>query len=103
MARVGEDLGGRARLDDPPGVHHEHPVGDVGHDAEVVGDQDQRHAAALALALEQVEDLRLDRDVQRRRRLVGDQHVGVGGERDRDRDPLAQAAAQLVGIVGAAA
>ena len=53
----------------------------------------------VALALEQVEDLRLDRDIQRRRRLVGDQDLGVGGERDGDRDALAEPPAQLVRIL----
>ena len=49
------DAGGRgtlavaALLDAPPGVHHEHAVGDVGDDAEVVGDEDDRRPV-LALA-----------------------------------------------------
>ena len=43
---------------------------------------------------EQVEDLGLDRDVERGDRLVQDQHARLGGERAGDRDALALAAGQ---------
>ena len=43
-------------------------------------DQQQAHAL-LRCSAQQVEDLRLDRHVQRRGRLVGDQEVGLGGQR----------------------
>ena len=43
---------------------------------------------------QQVEDLRLDRDVERRDRLVEDQHARLGRQRAGDRDPLALAARQ---------
>ena len=43
-ARVGhaaarEQASTRRRLDHPPGIHHDDAVGDLGHDAEVVGDE----------------------------------------------------------------
>ena len=44
------------------------------------------------------EDLRLDGDVERGGRLVGDQQRGPVQQRDRDRDPLAHAAGELVRI-----
>ena len=51
---------------------------------------------ALLLQLaQQVEDLRLRRHVERRRRLVGDEQARIARERHRDHRPLAQAAAQL--------
>ena len=46
----------------------------------------------------QVEDLRLDRHVERGRRLVGDQHLGIAGQRDRDHHALAHAAGELMRI-----
>ena len=50
----------------------------------------------------EVEDLRLDGDVERGGRLVGDEQLRVAGERHRDHHPLAHAAGQLVRIgVGA--
>ena len=52
---VVEDLVERALLDDLARVHDQHPVGDLGDDAEVVGDQDRRQAA---LAVEPLEQLR---------------------------------------------
>ena len=51
------------------------PVGAAGDDAEIVGDEDHRHAALALLALQQVQDLRLHGDVERRGRLVGDQQL----------------------------
>jgi hypothetical protein len=49
--------------------------------------------------LHQVEDLRLDGDVERGRRLVGDQQRRAAGQRHRDHRPLAHAARQLVRII----
>ena len=50
-----------------------HPVDDAGHHAEVVRDQDDRRVGAVLDALEHLEHLRLDRHVERGRRLVGDE------------------------------
>ena len=47
---------------------------------------------------EQVDDLRLDRDVERGERLVGDDEARLDGERARDADALALAAGELVRI-----
>ena len=85
--RADDDLAG-AVLDDAAGVHDGNLVGLLGDDAEVVAHEQQRHAA-LALQLgEQLEDLRLDGDVERGRRLVGDEHLRVERERHRDHHPL---------------
>ena len=46
----------------------------------------------------QVEDLGLDRDVEGGRRLVGDQQLGLGGERHGDHHPLRLAAGELVRV-----
>ena len=96
MLRVVEEVGDVALLDDLAGVHHRHPVAHLGHDAEVVGDQDHR---GVRLALErphEVEDLGLDRDVERGRRLVGDQQLRLAGQRHGDHHALRHAARQLV-------
>ena len=54
---------------------------------------------SLLLQVEdEVEDLRLDGDVERGGRLVGDQHLRIAGERHRDHGALAHAAGQLVRI-----
>ena len=46
----------------------------------------------------QIEDLRLDRYVECGRRLVGNQDVGLVGDRHRDHHPLSLAARELVWI-----
>ncbi len=48
--------------------------------------------------VQQLEDLALDRHVERGRRLVGDQQLGLAGQRHRDHHPLLLAAGELVRI-----
>ena len=98
VLRPGEDLLRRAPLDDLAIVHHAHPVGHLAHDAEIVGDQQHRHVELVLELEQQIEDLRLDGDVKRGGRLVGDQQVGLVGERHGDHHPLPLAAGQLVRI-----
>ena len=56
-------------------------------------------AGPLLDRLEQLEDLGLDRDVERGRRLVGDQQLRLARERHRDHHALAHAARQLVRVL----
>ena len=94
--RPREQLVHRRLLHRPPGVHHQHVVRGPGHHAEVVGDEDQRGAGLDPGEREHLEDLGLHRDVQRRRRLVGDDHLRVVGDRHRDDDPLPHPSGELV-------
>ena len=99
VRRSGEDLLGSGLLHGVSGVHHGHVVGDGRHDTEVVGDQHESHLP-LGLDLgEQPEDLRLDGDVERRGRLVGDEHLRVHRQGGGDHHPLAHAAGELMRIV----
>ena len=68
-----EELVDRRLLGDARRVHDDDLVGDLGDDAEVVGDHDDRGAVVVLQLVHQLEDLRLRRHVERRRRLVGDQ------------------------------
>ena len=52
----------------------------------------------LLQVLQQVDHLRLDRDVERRHRLVADDQLGLDGERAGDADALALAAGELVRV-----
>jgi hypothetical protein len=63
-----EHVGYAPLLDDAAGVHHDHAVGVLGDHAEVVRDEHDRHTEVLPQRREQLEDLRLNRDVERRRR-----------------------------------
>jgi hypothetical protein len=103
VAHVGEQRLGRRLLHDLAGVHHGDVVGPPGHHAEVVGDQDHGHLAVALQRLEQVEDLRLHGDVERRRGLVGEEQLGAARQGDGDHDPLAHAARHLVGVHAQAA
>ena len=67
-------------------------------DSEVVGDEHQREVESILEVDEQVDDLRLDRHVQRRDRLVGEDHVGLDGQRPGEADALALATGELVGV-----
>ena len=99
MARGVDHLAHRPDLDDAPGIHHRDTVRGLGDHAHVVGDEHHRRAALGAEALEERDDLRLDRDVERGGGLIGDEQTRLGGERERDDHALAHAARELVRIV----
>ena len=48
--------------------------------------------------LDELQHLRLNGDIQRRGRLVGDQQFGVAGQRHGNHDALAHAAGELVRV-----
>ena len=70
----------------------------IGHDREVVRDQDQGQSELPLEAAQQVQDLGLDRDVEHGYRLVREDQVRLQCERSRDADPLALAAGELVRV-----
>ena len=90
-------------FDDLTGIHHDDPVGGRGDHAEIVGDHQHRGLDLRPQQLDEIEDLRLDRHVERGGGFVGDQQAGPAGDRHRDHHPLAHAAGQLVRIVMGAA
>jgi hypothetical protein len=75
-----------------------HVVGQIARERDVVGDEHHRDAKVRLQPLEQVHDLGLDADVQRRRGLVQDHELRVQRQRHRDRHPLLHAAAELVRV-----
>ena len=99
MLRPDEEVAHSGPLDDLAGIHDGDIVCHLGHHAEIVGDQHDGRAGVAAQAAHQVEDLRLDGDVERRRRLVGDQELRPAGQRHGDHGALAHAARELVWIV----
>src|SRR3954470_4890868 len=98
MQRPREEVGRCRVLDDLAEVHDGYPVRDVSDDREVVRHEEVRETERLLELDEQVEHLRLDRDVERRHRFVGDDELRPQHERPRDADPLALAAAELVRV-----
>ena len=82
LARI-HDGDGIAALEDEP---------------EIVRDEERGGSGSRGQILDQRDDARLDRHVERRRRLVEDQEPRVGEERHRDDDALLLAARELMGI-----
>ena len=87
-----------ADLGDAAGVHHGDAIRRLGDHAHVVGDQHHRGAVPAGQILQDRNDLRLDRNVERGRRLIGDHQRRLGAERERDHDALAHAAGEFVRI-----
>ena len=63
-----------------------------------MGDEQVGEAQALLQVLQKVYHLRLDRDVERRDRLVADDQLGLDRERAGDADALSLAARELVRV-----
>ena len=98
VQRVVEQLRALRHFDELAQVHDGHPVADVPHQRQVVRDEQVRQPEPLLQVLQQIDDLRLHRDVQRRHRLVADQQLRLDGQRAGDADALALPAAELVRI-----
>ena len=67
---VGVQLGRRREFNDPPQVHDRHAVADVFDHTQVVRDEQIGQAEVSLQVLQQIDDLRLNRHVQRRDRLI---------------------------------
>src|SRR4051812_38535460 len=73
-------------------------MADMPHDGKVVRDEKQRYAERTLQFHQQVDDLRLDRDVEGRYRLITDQKLGFQDDRAGNADALALAAGELMRI-----
>jgi hypothetical protein len=98
VLRILEQVFGVALFDDLAGIHHDDALAKFGDHAEVVGDHDDGRAEVAVQPNHQVQDLGLDRDVERGRRLVRDQQPWSAGQGNRDHHALAHPAGELVGI-----
>ena len=92
------ELRRRQRLDHLARVHDQHAVAEVADEVEVVADHDQPDAALAHQRVEDAEHLHPHRHVERRGRLVGDDHLRLRHQHHRDHHPLAHAARDLVRI-----
>ena len=101
VAGVIVDLVGGADLYDVAGGHHGHPVGNVGHDAQVVGDHDDGQVVLGPQLLEQLQNLSLNGHIQRRSGFVGEEDVRVQGQRDGKHAPLAHPPGKIVRLQNA--
>ncbi|OIQ78794.1 hypothetical protein GALL_394900 [mine drainage metagenome] len=92
MLRRIEDLPPGRHLDDLAEIHDCDAVRHVLDDREIVADEEQREAELLLQVLQQVDDLRLDGDVEGRDRLVANDQFWLRRECPCDADTLALAA-----------
>jgi hypothetical protein len=94
----GHHLAQRSALDDASAIHDGDAIGDLDRHADIVGDEDHRHAELALQFAQQQQDLDLDGGVERSGRLVCQQHLGMARKRQRDHGPLPHAAGHLVRI-----
>lgn len=103
MTRLGKKGIGRRQFNNPPRIHDSHPVGDLCHETQIVGHEQDAHADLPLQACQEIENLRLNSDVQCRRRLIGDEKGGTAGDRHCDHRALLLSARDLMGIISGAA
>ncbi len=89
VLRVRKHVARHAALDKLSALENEHALAMSGYDAEVMRNQEQRRI--FAKLLKQLENLCLNRDVQRRRRLVCDKQLRLGNKRGCDHRALSHA------------
>src|SRR6185295_11479689 len=98
MLRILEYRAAWPDLDDLAEIHHGYPVTDALDDGHVVRDEDVRHAELALQVDQQVDDLRLNRHIERGHRFVGDDDAWIQGERTCDGNALALSSRKLVRI-----
>ena len=96
--RVKEHIPGLAALDDLAGIEHRHMAGNAPYDPKVVADEHHRQPAAALQLLKQIQDLRLDCDIERRGGFVQDKQVGLGRKRTGQQGALPHTTGQFVRI-----
>src|SRR5664280_1998234 len=102
MARRLENLFGSSVLDNLAGIGDGDGLCHFGDDGEVVRNDEDSHTELLLKSAHQVKNLCLDGDIKRRRGFIRDQEFRVRRECHGDHDPLAHAAAHLMGVLAEA-
>ena len=98
MRGMRKDLLGRAFLDQVSQVHHCHAVSQIAHHTQIVGDEEIRHARSTLNLLEQIQNLRLNRDIQRTGAFVADNQPRLHRQCACQTDSLTLTAGKLVWI-----
>ncbi len=99
MGGIFVDVHDRAALNDVTSIHHVDGVDHLSNHTEVVGNPHDCHAQFLLQLDDQIDDLRLDGDIQCGGGFIGDQQFGLAGKRHGDHGALAHAARELMGVV----
>ena len=88
-----------ALLDEFSFEHNQNTIGEIGDDAEVVGDEEDGHAELITEIAKEVENLGLDGDIESGGGFIGDEKFGLAGEGHGDHGALLHSARKLVGII----
>ena len=94
-----EHIVDRSALHDLPGINHRDILTVLGHHAQVVGNQQQSGVQLFPQVSNGLQYLGLNGHVQRRGRLIRNQHLRIAGQGDADDHPLLHATGKLMGIV----
>src|ERR1044071_5590912 len=98
MLRVVENLLRVGHLDDAAQIHHGCPAADVLHQAQIVRNEEIGKLQALLKVEKKIDDLRLDGDIERGDRFVGDDERWTERKRSGNADSLTLSPAELVRI-----
>ena len=98
MRRRTQHLVDRSPLDDAPEIHHRHVLRQIIDNGKVVRDEKISQPKIVLQRLEQVENLRLHRHVERRSRLVADDQLRLHSERTGNGNALPLPARELMRI-----
>ena len=98
MPRRGKQRPCICGLDDGAEIHHGDAVGDVFYHGQIVRDEDVGEPKPVLQVAQQIEDLRADRNIQRRYRFVADDQLWFHRQRPGNRDALALAAGKFVRV-----
>ena len=89
VQRMGVQFVARRQLHHAAQIHHRDAVGDVFDDVQIVRDEQIRQPHPLLQIVQQVDDLCLNRHIQRGNRLVADDELRLDGQRAGNADALA--------------
>ncbi|MGB7255691.1 MAG: hypothetical protein WBC94_19050 [Xanthobacteraceae bacterium] len=95
---VGQDGSRRPAFDGAPRIHDNHVVANLYRQPQVVGDENDGGAVLALHVRDQPDDRRVHGDIERRRRLIGNDQAWIAGKRHRNEHALAHAAGQLMRI-----
>ena len=93
-----EDLLRHAAFDDAAVLHDDRSVGEITNDRKIVRDEQVGQTEPVAQIFEKVDDLRLDRDIQRRNGFVTYDDLGLERQRAGNGDALPLTTGKLVRI-----
>ena len=95
MLRIAEDVLQPARFHDLAVIHHHDLLGDVGDDAQIMRDDQNRHPQFRLQVNDLLQYLGLNCHIQSSGRLVGDQQRRMADQGHGDHRPLAQPAGKF--------